>query len=108
MNELSIRELIEIAAQANIFKLMADRRSSRVVVDYVPARDALCIPREENEESPLVPLVPDVIPIVYKLEDAMFGGVIFASITVGSRVIVTPFMWQSYEHLGTITIYPPA
>lgn len=105
MHNLSIPELIEIANAAGVLRLMSERRTSRVVVDHVPARAAMSIPREPEEEGDdLAVSRPDVIPLVFTLEDAMFAGDIFVALTCGNLVIVNPFRWHSYEHLSTVTI----
>ena len=108
MDQLTIRELVEIANQAGVLKRMAEEHVSRVVVDYVPSRPGMAIPRETGDDAPLEPLAPDVTTITYTLEDAMFGGTIYATIVCGNRVIITPFVWQSYENLARVTITPPS
>jgi hypothetical protein len=108
MHNLSVPELIDIANNAGVLRIMSERRTSRVTVDHVPARAAMSIPREpEEENSELSVPRPDVIPVTFTLADAMFGGVIYVALTCGDIVIVNPFRWQSYEHLGTVTITPP-
>jgi len=108
VNSLSIRELIDIANQAGVLKRMSVGRTNRIVVDHVPAREAMSIAREiEEEDGPLEPAPIEVIPVVFTLADAMFGGTVFVALTCGNRVIVNPFVWTSYEHLGTVTISAP-
>lgn len=105
MSRLSISELLEVAKQAGVLQLMARRRSRRVVVDYVPARESMAIPREDDDpDEPLSPNPPTVTSLVFTLEDAMFGGTVFVALTCGGRVLVNPFAWVNYAHLGQLTI----
>lgn len=97
-------DLVRIAVSAQVFKLMGERRTRQVTIDYSPARDALLVPRESGEDAPLEPITPDVIPITFTLEDAMFGGSVWVALTCGERVVVHPFAWVSYEHLATIVV----
>lgn len=108
MQQLSIRDLIEVAVEANVLKRMGEGRMSRVVVDYIPPRQGMAIPRDPGEEDVQVePFPPEVIPITYTLESAQFGGAIFAALACGHRVIINPFPWISYEHLASSTITFP-
>jgi len=105
MNQLSIRELIDIANEAGVLRIMSEQQTTKVIIDHTPARAAMSIPREPDEmDDPLTAATPDVIPVVYTLADAMFGGMVFVALTCGNRVVVHPFPWISYEHLGTVRI----
>lgn len=105
MIHLSIRELIDIANEAGVLKIMSENQTNKVVVDHIPARSSMSIPREPDEiNDSLKAAAPDVIPVVYTLSDAMFGGDVFVALTCGNRVIVSPFRWIGYEHLGTVRI----
>lgn len=108
MDQLTIRELVEIANQAGVLKRMGEEHVNRVVVDYVPSHPGMAIPRETGDDAPLEPLAPHVTTITYTLEDAMFGGMIYTTIVCGNRAILTPFVWQGYENLTRVTISPPS
>lgn len=105
MDTLPISELLKVAAQAGVFQQMGASRRRQVIVDYVPARESMVIPREpDSEEAPLQPDPPTVIPLTFTLEDAMFGGTVFVALICGCRVIINPFAWVSYEHLASLRI----
>lgn len=104
MESLSIADLIQIANEAQVLKRMSLDRTTRVVVDHIPARSSMSIAREPGEEDELEAYAPEVITITYTLADAMFGGSIYVALTCGNRVIVHPFLWSGYEHLGTVSI----
>lgn len=102
--DLSIQELVTIAASAGVFKLLGEGRRRRVVVDYVPPREPIIIPREPDEEGPLNVMPPEAVEIAYTLEDAMFGGVVYVALTVAGRVVIHPFVWESYDKLARTAI----
>ena len=104
--DLQMVDLLRVCEQAGVLKRMGEGRCRSVTVDYVPPREGMCIPRTPGEDEPIEPLVPEVITLTFNLEDAMFGGVLFAAITCGHRVVVSPWQWVSYEHLALQTIKP--
>lgn len=106
-DKLSIRELLEIANTARIFHRMGTRHERVVTVDYLAARDPLIIPRESPNEAAIETMAPEMTPITYRLEDAMFGGELYVTLVVGSRVLLHPFPWVSYEALAKNTINIP-
>ena len=101
--ELPIAELVKVAADANVFKIMSENKTNTVTIDYVPARAAMLIPRDETD-APLESYPLNPIPITFRLEDAMFAGQVFVALTVGHRVIVHPFQWRSFDELAKITL----
>ncbi len=108
MEHLSIRELIQIANEAQVLRRMALDRCTRIIVDHIPARESMSIPRDPGEEDePLHAETPTVIPVTFTLADAMFGGTVFVTLTCGHRVLINPFPWNGYEHLAQVTITPP-
>ena len=101
-------ELIRLANDISLIQLFAERKCRRITVDYVPARERLAFARPVGQEDdPLIAYPPEVIPVTYTLEDAMFGGVTFAAITCGFRLIVNPFVWTTYEEFGSYVITVP-
>lgn len=101
LDRLTISELLGIAEHAKVLPIMSERRTRQVVVDYVPARDALFLPRESPEDPPLEAFPPTVIPITYTLEDSMFGGITYVALTVRERVLIHPFTFGGYDDLAT-------
>ena len=43
---------------------------------------------------------PTPMSLTFCLEDAMFGGVTFVAITCGGRVVINPFVFESYDKLA--------
>lgn len=103
VQRLQIGELFDIVLQAKVLQRMSEHRLRQVVVDYVPARQAMSIIRDDPSDEPLEAFKPVVIPLTFTLDDAMFGGVVYVSLVCGDRVIINPFAWQSYEHLGKMS-----
>jgi hypothetical protein len=97
-------DLLNICEQAGVLKRMGEGHCRTVTVDYVPARESMAIPRNPDEDEPIEPNPPEVKTVVFNLESAQFGGVIFAAITCGERVVINPWQWVSYEHLATQSI----
>lgn len=97
--QLPLNEIIGIMKMAGVFQIMGNEKRKRVVVDYVPARAPMAIPRT-LDESILEPLAPSVIPLIFTLEDTMVGGVVYAAITIGDRVVIEPFRWRGFEDLA--------
>jgi len=102
-DDIPLRDLLEIINTAGVLRRMGNQRCRTVVVDYLPARQALIIPRAADDE-PVETMAPTMTEITFRLEDTMFGGVIYAAVTCGSRVVIHPFEWKSYEHLATVTV----
>jgi hypothetical protein len=98
--QLPMQDLFTAMEQANVVQIMANERRTEVTVDYIPARDAMAIPREKNgkpvEAYPIQP-----IKLTFRLEDAMFGGDTYAAIVCGNRVVVAPFYWSGYDKLAS-------
>lgn len=107
-DQLSVTDLIHIAREVSLLKLFAARRCRSVTVDYVPARPAIILPRESDDYVGLQACPPAIIPITYTLEDCMFGGNTYAVIVCGHRTVVSPFIWTTYEELGTYALNLPA
>lgn len=101
---LQMTDLINVVEQAGVLKIMSERRCRQVTIDYCPPRESMAIPRDPGCTEPIEPAAPTVIPLTFLLEDTMFGGVIFVALTCGPRVVINPFVWVSYEHLGHISI----
>lgn len=103
---LQMADLLDICGRANVLYRMGTERRRQITVDYVPAREAMFIPRLPDETQPIEPMTPDVIEVTFTLEDAMFGGVVFAAIVCDDRVVISPWQWISYEHLSKQTVRP--
>ena len=97
--QLSLDELIEVLTTARVLQIMGEKECRLVTVDYVPAQQSMTFVREDDD-SPLEAFPRDPIKICFVLEDAMVGGVVYAAVTVGHRVIIEPFRWYGYEHLA--------
>lgn len=103
--ELTSRELAVIAQQAELLRLMGERRCRVLRLDYIPPRAGMTIPRlPEDGMEPMEVYAPTPTVLEFKLEDAMFGNVTYAAITCGGKVVVSPFIWHSYPHLATLKI----
>jgi hypothetical protein len=102
--ELSIQELCDVMETAKVRQIMAADEVTRVVVDYFPARQAMVFLKEDGDDEPTELYPQKAIPLTFVLEDAMFGGHVFASITCGHKVIVLPFLWRGYEHVGAMQL----
>lgn len=100
MTGLSTDELLKIAAEAHVFKIMGESRTQRVKLDYVPARPAMIIPRLPDEPDPINVYPAESIEVTFTLEDAMFGGVIYVALLAQGRIIIHPFQWTSYDDLA--------
>lgn len=103
MLNLTRQQLCEIANYANVFKIMGEKRWREVTVDYVPGRQAIVLPRLPDDDA-LNALPPHVEELVFKLEDAMFGGELFAALTCKDLVIVAPFVWTGWDSLAQSSI----
>lgn len=102
---LPISELLAIAQMAGVLQRMAATHRSWVTVDYCPARDAIVVPRElDAGDEGLEPFPIRATPITFQLEDAMFGGTTYVALTCEGRVIIHPFVWESYAKLAKIKI----
>jgi len=105
MTNLSTIELIQIANEAQVLRRMSMDETTRVVVDHIPARSSMSIARERGEDDvELEAYVPEVITLTFTLADATFGEAIYVALTCNNRVIVHPFLWSGYAHLGTVSI----
>lgn len=103
MTDLSVATLAAIARDANVFQTMGENKCRMVRLDYVPAQAAMIIPRLVDDE-PSEPTPPQMEELCYFLDDAMFGGEIYAALTCNGRTIVGPFPWTDYETLSKTTI----
>jgi hypothetical protein len=103
--DLTRRDLLWIAREANVFKIMGERKVRTVTIDFVPARPALVMPRFPGDD-PITACPPHIEEVVFHLEDTMFGGETFASLTCRGMVIVVPFLWSSWDTLAKSQIVP--
>ncbi len=101
--DLSRRDLQWIAKEVNIFKIMGERKTRSVTVDFVPGRPAIALPRLPGDE-PLKASPPHVEEITFHLEDTQLGGEVFATLTCRGMVLVQPFMWDSWDSLTKYVI----
>lgn len=101
--QIPIEELAHIVEQGSILKQMATDRKRTVVVDYIPARASMTLPRTEDGE-PLKAYKTEPITLTFTLEDAMFGGICFVALCCGHRVVVSPFPWTTYDDLAKIRL----
>lgn len=101
---LPVSELVRIAAEVELLKKMGLARSRTMTIDYVPAREAIIIPRAPGEEDPITVYPPEVTELTFTLEDQMFGGVVYVALTCGGHIVIHPFVWDSYEKLSTTAI----
>lgn len=102
--ELPFAELVEAAALAGVPQIMAATKRHKVVVDYFPARSAISYPREPDDEDGIDPFPIRPVTLTYTLEDAMLGGVVFASLVCGHRIILHPFPWEGFHQLADIKL----
>jgi hypothetical protein len=57
-------------------------------------------------DEPLTTCPPHVEEVVFNLEDTMFGGEVFASVTSRGFVVIVPFLWSGWETLAKSRIIP--
>lgn len=100
-NALSRLELLGVAQAAEILKTFGQLRCRLVKVHYSPA-----IPfRIGTPDQPLPePVVQPHHELTFILEDAMFGGEVFAAVACNGLVVVRPFLWPGYEVLAGMRI----
>lgn len=99
-NQLPILDILNVIAKAEVPKLMGERKTRRLVIDYVPPREATMLPRDSEQDGPLEVYPPVPIQLTFQIEDAMFGGEVWAAITCGNRVVVAPFLWRGFDELA--------
>jgi hypothetical protein len=104
-SHLTTADLLAIACEANVLRIMGERRCRIVTLDFVPARPAIILPRLEGD-GPLTTMPPHVEEVVYHLEDTMFGGDVYAAVTCRGHTVVAPFLWSSWEALARSRIRP--
>lgn len=103
--EFTSKELAVIAQQVELLRLMGEKRSRVIRLDYIAPRAGMVIPRlPEDGMEPMEVYAPIATVLEYKLEDAMFGNVTYAAITCSGKIVVSPFIWHSYDHLATLKI----
>jgi hypothetical protein len=102
---LTTADLLAIACEANVLKIMGERRTHVVTLDFVPQRPAIIIPRLPDD-GPLNAMPPHVEEVTFYLEDAMFGGDVYAAVTCRGHTVVAPFLWSSWETLAKSRIRP--
>jgi hypothetical protein len=108
MTNLSTTELIQIANEAQVLHHMSLDQTTRLIVDHVPARGSISIPREHGDRNSCLEVFPpEVNTLTFVLEDATFGDTIYVTLTCNNRVIVNPFKWSGYAHLATVSISIP-
>lgn len=101
--QLSVPQLADILDSAKVFAIMGRERRRHVTVDYIPPRDAMIYAREDDD-GPMETYAPVPISLTFTLEDAMFGGVTFVAITCGGRVVINPFVFESYDKLAIMRV----
>lgn len=101
---LSVEDLLRIAKEGEVLKVMGRTHKRTLTLDYVPARAAMIIPRLDAEDEGVTAMPPHVEPITFRLEDAEFGHMTFVALTCRGFVIVNPFPFTSYEALAEVTI----
>lgn len=102
-SRLTTNDLLAIACEANVLRIMGQRKCRQITLDYVPARPAIIIPRLEGD-GPLNAMPPHVEEVTYFLEDSMFGGDVYAAVTCRGHTVVAPFLWSSWETLANSRI----
>lgn len=97
---LSRLEMLGVAQEAEILKRFGEQRCRVVRVNYVPAVPFQVSPVEEGVPIPK----PQPCELTFLLEDAMFGGEVFAAVTCNGLVIIRPFLWPGYDTLAKMRI----
>jgi hypothetical protein len=97
-------EMLRVATEANILKIMGERQIRSLTIDYIPARGQIIVPRLDEDDDSLTAPRPTIYPLTYHLEDAVFGVVLYVALTCQGKVIVNPFPFDSWEHLATCGI----
>lgn len=103
---LAPEELLKIAKEANVFKIMGESRKRSVTIDYVPARSAILFPRLEDD-GPLEACPPHIETLKFELDSAVFdlaGGMTYVALVCRGMIIVNPFPWETFEKLATLKI----
>ena len=100
---LSEQELCDVMEKAKVRQIMAAEGIQEVHVDYFPPREAMIYVRETDDDTTEV-YPQKAITLTFTLEEAMFGGKVFAAITCGHKVVILPFIWRGYDKLGTMQI----
>lgn len=104
MVQLTSMELATVMEEAKVRQIMADEERQSVTVDYFPAREAWVFARAVEGDPPAKRYGEKPITITFTLDTPMFGGVVYAAVCVGERVVLSPFVWQGYEHFGTMRV----
>ena len=97
--DITTAQLIEIVQKADILRVMGENHLNELVVDFMPPTQALIRVRLQSGLSP-VKRTFETQAIQFTLESQQIGGVIYAALTVGDRVVIEPWRWESYEHLA--------
>ena len=97
---VTVEQMLRIATEANVLRIMGENRKRSVTLDVIPARACVIVPRIDEADDSLTVPAPTIQSLSYHLEDAMFGSMCFAAITCDGRVIVNPFPWESWDHLA--------
>ena len=100
IQRLTAGELWQIAEKAGVMKRMAAGRFRIIRVDYIPERQAIAMMRDKVNDTPIDPVKPTVVELIFVLEDCMIAGNVYAALTCGSRVIIEPFRWAGYASLA--------
>lgn len=94
---LTRAEMLGIAQQLDILKEFGSKRCRMLRVNYTPG---LPYKITYGDEAPPEPIkTPPTYELTYILDDAMFGGEVFAAVTCNGLVVIRPFLWPGYEAL---------
>lgn len=99
-HDLTLAQLIEIVQEADVLRIMGEQHLNELTIDYIPATKALILIRSKGVHYEPVKRVFEAIPVKFRLDSAMMGGVTYASLVVGDRVVIEPWRWESFEHLA--------
>lgn len=98
--DLTIGQLIEIVQQADVLKIMGENHLNALTVDYMPATQALIRVRSTGDGFEPIRRVFETQALTFRLDSAQMGGVTYASLVLGDRVVIEPWRWESFEHLA--------
>lgn len=94
--------MLGIAQELDILKNFGEKRCRTLRVNYTPGMPYKITYGDETPLEP--PVLPPTYELTYILEDAMFGGEVFAAVTCNGLVVTRPFPWPGYDTLAQMRI----
>lgn len=97
---LHAKLLLQIAADVGVLQWMGENETQTMVVDYTaPNAEHIKIVTGDSLLTPVEPFVVTPVRITYSLEEHMFGGDTYFTLTADGHALFRPLRWDSYEML---------